>query len=364
MVGLPPISRRDAQHFLKVLETAASRAVRGDPLLHEWVICPEGLDRGILPYLALRGNTYNALRDADLFEGTNELTVGDLLKVRGIGPRGVQDMATHLWDYFYEMSLEPLAADSASRAGRLQGDKSFKDHFREGTPEPDWQVPGVSVQESVRLLEILQTSAQSLGKTPRFTPEMAQILGTARELYANEDFWYMFAPCVRRVATVLGTHMGIMEPLQGVTFIAPGLVEIMASTAVNIYAKLPLDDRTVVDHRVLAVPVRKLAEVARFLGWSGKHVVERQLAFERALEEALDPDLELITRILQDEFAETKQPAERFCVSRLAQVFGENDSVGYSLVRRCLERRLNEAVVGSSRPTNFGYWDSDSPNVH
>ena len=354
------ITKFDAECYIVELEPAVRIVSKGGRLPRGWVVCPEGFDRTILPLLPISQRTFNA----DLFAGTNELTVADLLRVKGIGPRSVGDLVSCLWQFFVDVS--------ATGTGTGPGEDPDWFPSDEGAPTevpldlPPGEIEGtdeLTIRDSAKVLRALIDVAQERGTTPALSPEMAHILGTARELYGGEKFWDMFAPCVRRIAAVLHPS-GLVEPLQAASFMGPGLIDLTAASAWDRYKVLPRESRTVIDYRTLASPKRKLPDLASFLGWTEQQVVECQLAFEEEIDDELGPALDQLARILQEELAESGAMTEKDCARRLESVFSHFESVGHSLVRHFVLVRLMDAVAHASGPKVVRIWSSDAPDVH
>ncbi|MDE0104975.1 MAG: hypothetical protein OXN89_21560 [Bryobacterales bacterium] len=358
------ITKFDAECYIVELEPAARIVSKGGRLPRGWVVCPEGFDRTILPLLPISQRTFNALRDADLFAGTNELTVADLLNVKGIGPRSVGDLVSCLWHFFVDVSASSIGTGPGEDPDWFPGDEDTASEVPLDLPTGEIEgTDELTVRDSARVLRALIEVAQERGTTPALTPEMAQILGTARELYGGERFWDMFAPCIRRIADVLHPP-GLVEPLQAVSFMGPGLIDQTAARAWDRYKVLPPESRTVIDYRTLASPQRKLPDLARFLGWTEQQIVECQMAFEEEVENEIGPALDQLARILQEELAESGAVTEKDCARRVESVFSQFESVGHSLVRHFVLVRLLDAVAQASGPKVVKIWGSEAPDVH
>ncbi len=342
VLGITP---SEAREFLRQIEPAVMKVQSNAALDDEDVVLPGGFYREFLVRAPDLRRALVAMYRSNLLEGDQPLTAGELLGLKGVGPVTVRKLVLTVEGWFQSCAeASPDSGDNLVGGVDIEDDEvGFFD---------DW-VPikegGPSFPEAVEMFKALgESSAAPSGPEPHaLSSEMVKVLATARELHRELRFFDVFHPCVQRIAEAMGHYTLEVDQLSA--FSGPGLIEMVATAAWNEYKGLSLARRTIVDHRIVASPGKDLARVAEFLGWSEKRVIEVQVELEVLIEGAMAPHLDQLVTILLREMADNRTPPSVFFEAKLTTVFAQFASVGHSLARYFLQRRLDAETRSSPR---------------
>ena len=229
------------------------------------VAWPAGLDRSILKELPLKRRTDNCLRNAELIEGDNALTVAQLLCLRNFGHTSLSDLL-----YNVERVLRECidAASPSSPLASAQSDKARNTTHEAAVPTTAAEAPPLPWESAGQVLNPLLAAA-------------AELRG-ARTL----------AAALKPELMDLAASMGLADAVGaiGIEAVTDGTLGPVSATVRRLAVFLEAtseSERTIIKHRLLQHPPNTLEEVGGRVGVTRERVRQVQARIESSVGDVL-----------------------------------------------------------------------------
>lgn len=415
------ISRRpspdDARRHLADIGEALTFAHDGQEPPGSCVALPPGLDRSLLrnlPFSVRTSNcltfsvrTSNCLTAADLFSGTDPVSVKDLLTLRHFGQTSLRNLLLVVEDYLKEcienqdnqdQSIETALPPSPDDARRQLADLSDALSVVHDYQEPPGSCVALpsgfdrsllkDLPLSVRTSNCLaaaelfdgndQLSVKNLLDLPGFghtslrnllfviekylqkcidnkdhidpwkyaKAALNQLLVAASDLHGADSVADLLAPDVVKLASMLG----VQDNLRALDVDSVSTTQTMPSAVVlaeaeRLYDSLPSTYRTVLDRRVLASPPDTLAKVGDRLGVSRERVRQMHAKLTKKIEILFGAKVRMIASVFRTQLGDVAR--ERDVDSRINGLVADDGTPTAALARHVLKSSL-----GYSRTMN------------
>ena len=412
------ISRRpspdDARRYLADIGEALTFAHDGREPPGSCVALPPGLDRSLLrnlPFSVRTSNcltfsvrTSNCLTAADLFSGTDPVSVKDLLTLRHFGQTSLRNLLFVIEDYLKKCIDNedqpvgyalPPSSDAARRHLADIGEALTFAHAGQEPPGSCVALPRGLDRSllrnqpfSVRTLDCMtaadlfngndQLSVEDLLDLPNFgqislrnlllvierylidcidnkdqidpwvyaTATMTQLLLAASEFQGATSVTDLLTPDVARLASILGVRDNLSAlDVGSITTTNTRLSAVVLTEAERLYDSLPSTYRTVLDRRVLASPPDTLAKVGDRLSVSRERVRQIHAKLTKKIEINFGTELSMISSVLRTQLDAIVR--ERDVDSRINGLVADDGTPTAALARHVLKSSL-----GYSRTMN------------
>ena len=402
------ISRRpspdDARRHLADIGEALTFAHDGQEPPGSCVALPPGLDRSLLRNQPFRVRTSNCLTAADLFSGTDPVSVKDLLTLRHFGQTSLRNLLLVIEDYLKKCidnedqpvgSALPPSPDDARRHLADMGEALTFVHDGQEPPGSCVALPrGLdrsllrNLPFSVRTLNCMtaaelfngndQLSVEDLLDLPNFgqtslrnlllvieqyltdcidnkdqidpwvyvTATMTQLLLAASEFQGATSVADLLTPDVARLASILGVQDNLSAlDVGSITTANTRLSEVVLTEAERLYDSLPSTYRTVLDRRVLASPPDTLAKVGDRLSVTRERVRQIHAKLTKKIQINFGTELSMISSVLRTQLGAIVR--ERDVDSRISRLIADDGTPSAALARHVLKSSL-----GYSRTMN------------
>lgn len=304
-------STNDALQHLASMRTALIAAHTDtvpDPLS---VALPPGLDRSVLETQPFQARTWDCLNAASLFQGTDPLTVRDLLRMQHFGHGSLRNLLLVVENYLKQCTRTPGA----------HNDVTLSTPYR---PPPAPPPP-----------------------TPSFPPwfqPFHQLLAAASEFLNATTLSEILAPSIVR----LSSSIDLLSQIEaiGLDTIVDSRITYTATILdglQDLCARLTATQRTVVELRLLSFPPKTLAEAGAALDISRERVRQIQTKIVNRIQISLNPAINATSAILRTQFGSI---AQEFDVdSRLVGLFPDDGTPGPLLARHLIKSELGYVKI-------------------
>lgn len=277
----------DARRHLADIDEALAFIHDGQAPSASCVALPGGLDRSLLKSQQFDVRTSNCLTAAELFNGTDQLLVKDLLDLRNFGQTSLRNLLLVIEDYLTE------CIDSQDEV------------------DP-WTYT---------------------------TAALSQLLVAASELHGAASVADLLAPDIARLASILGVHDKLRAlDIDSVSIEYTRLSAVVLTESRRLYDILPPTHRTVLYHRILLSPPDTLAEVGNRLGVSRERVRQIHAKISRTLRIHFGTELNTISLVLKTQLGTIVR--ERDVDFRIDSLIADDGTPGAAIARHVLKSSL------------------------
>ena len=244
------------------------------------IALPSGLDRSVLETQPFHLRTWSCLDAASLFQGTNPLTVRDLLRLQHFGYTSLRDLLLVVENYLKQCARTPIEATLRASSTDAPNEPRSLNHLRRTTISPAPAPP-----------------------TPLSYGPLHQLMAAASEFLDATTLSDILAPRVIQLAASTGL-LSRIEAVHLHTVVDPRTkyaVRILEGIH-DLWTRLTPTQRTVVELRMLSSPPATLADVGARVHLTRERVRQIQTKIDQRLQGSLSPTLRAVSTVLRTQF--------------------------------------------------------------
>ena len=282
------------------------------------VVFPPGLDRSVLKHLPFRVRTLNCLINAGFFEGSNAITVADLLRIRNFGHTSLRDVLLVVESFLTEHD-------------------SDTDPQKSGSYAPDGHPPTRLSHPDINELETDNSTV--IGKL------ISPLLTAALEFQGMTTLADILSPDVVQLASVMG-HLAKMKELKIESMVHSDArySSIVFKRSSQILDTVKPTERTILDSRILSSQPKTLSEVGSIMRVSKERVRQIQAKLEKRIDSSLGKELHTMSDVLKAQLGPIVR--ERDVDLRIGILFVDSVSPPGAIAHYALKARLGyERIV-------------------
>ena len=268
------------------------------------VALPRGLDRALLTTQRFRVRTANCLDKAGLFDGTDQILVGELLRLRNFGLNSLRDLL-----FVVENYLQKLA-----------------DHVDPPKLSPAYP----SSHETDQWMSI---------KDP-----LSELIVAASELHGATSIADLLAPDIVKLAIMINVHGQLQKvDIDSLSVDYTRLSAVVLNNAQHLYSTLTPNHRTVLDRRIMTSRPDSMASIGSLLGVSRARVQQIHAMLLRRIKTLFGAELRAVSQVLKAQLGPVAR--ERAVNSRIDNLITNDGTPGAALARHVLKSSLQYSRI-------------------